>query len=117
VPGPLEHLGLHLEAVAEEDDDQSYGRQSRGEAPRRVEVDHSGAALTEGEAREHEQRGEREEAAMDEAGDQRAADQEEPEDERSRVEVLRAGGGEGPDRSGERVHRSRVSEQAATEGI
>jgi len=104
VPGPLEHLGLHLEAVPEEDDDQRDGRQRGDEASRRVEVEHSGTALPEGEARQHEKRGEREEAATGEAGDQRAADQEEPEDERDGAKLLRSRGGQCLDRSGERVH-------------
>ena len=55
----LEHLALDLEAVAEQDHDQGGEREILDEARVGAEVDPTGAAATEREAGEHEQRRER----------------------------------------------------------
>ena len=52
----LQHLRLHLEPVAEQDQDQRDHRQRLHEARARVEVEHLEPALPEHEAGDHEQR-------------------------------------------------------------
>ena len=85
-PLALEHLRLHLEAVAEQDHDQRDRGQDGDEARARVELEHLQAALAEHEAREDEERGEREEGAVGEARQQRAAHEHGAEDEQRDVE-------------------------------
>ena len=72
-PGRLQHLGLDLEPVAEQDHDQRDDRQVVHEARARVDLEHAEAAVAEQEAGEHEGRGQRQERAVDEAGGERAA--------------------------------------------
>ena len=60
VPGALQHLALDLQAVPEEDHDQRDERQIRRRSPSGAEVEHFEAAVAQHEAREHEQRGQRE---------------------------------------------------------
>ena len=83
VPGRLEHLGLDLEAVAEQDQDQRDDGHGLHEAAARVELEHLEPALPEREAGEHEDRGQRQEAAAGDPGDQRAEDQQPAEDGRA----------------------------------
>jgi hypothetical protein len=87
VPGALEHLGLHLEAVAEEDQDQRDHRQRGDEARRRVERQHLQSPLPQCEPGDHEQRCERKEAAPGDAGDQRSSDEQEAQDGQGFVEL------------------------------
>ena len=88
-PLALEHLRLDLEPVAEQDHDQRDRGQHGHEARARVELEHLQAALAEHEAREHEERGQREERAVGEARQQRAAHQHGAEDEQRDVEGRR----------------------------
>ena len=80
VPGLLQHLGLHLEAVAEQDQHQRDHREALHEVRGRVEVEHLEAALAEHESRHDEERRERQEAAPREARQQRADHQHRAED-------------------------------------
>ena len=89
VPGLLEHLGLDLEAVAEQDHDQREHREVVHEARARVEVEHLQAAMAEGEAGQHEGRRERQERPPHEAGDERSEHQQAAEDEQHDLEAHR----------------------------
>ena len=95
VPLLLEQLRLHLEPVAEQDQDQA--RRSRASATKPDSASNSstlGAALAEGEARQHEERGQREEAALREPRQQRPDDEqaaEHSDGHLERVEVVHGG--------------------------
>jgi len=71
----LQHLGLDLEPVAEQDHDERHGGQPRHEAGLRIEREHVQPALPERESGEHEQRGQREERAVRQPGQQRTGHQ------------------------------------------
>ena len=97
VPRLLEHLGLDLEAVAEQDHDQRDDRQVVHEARARVELEDLQPALAEGEARQDEHRRERQERPPREACDERARHEQRAEDEQHDLELHR-------DRVSQRVH-------------
>jgi hypothetical protein len=86
-PGGLQHLGLDLEPVAEQDHDQGHGGEVVHEGRARVDVEHAEPALAEHEPGDDEHRGQGEERAMGQAGGQRADDEEAAEDQGRDVEV------------------------------
>ena len=105
VPFAAEHLGLDLEAVAEQDHDERDDRQHRHEPACRVELEHAEPAGAEREAGEDEQRRQRQEAASRDPRDERAADEQRPEHRECRlrrrhrgtVSDVRAGDARGAD--------------------
>src|SRR6185437_3316841 len=78
-----QHLGLDLEPVAEQDHDQRDDGEVRDEVAGRVDVEHAQPALPEGEPGEHEQGGQRHEAAPRDPRDERA-EHEQPSEDRER---------------------------------
>ena len=83
-PRLLQHLGLDLEPVAEQDHDQRDDRQRPRRSPTPASNRAPQAALAEHEAGQHEERGQRQEAAPREPGQQRAAHEQRAEDEQRR---------------------------------
>ena len=100
-PGLLQHLGLDLEPVAEQDHDQRDEREVVHEARARVDVEHAEAAVAEQEPGEHEDRGQRQERAVGDARRERTDHQQPAEDERRDVEA----------RGGEHGHADRVAQR------
>ena len=90
-PLALEHLGLDLDAVAEQDHDQRDGGELDDEARLGFELEHLEAAVAQHEAGHHEHGGHRQEAAMRQAGGERAPDQQRPEDQRRDLELVHRG--------------------------
>ena len=87
-PLALEHLALDLDPVAEQDHDQGDGRELDDEARLGVELEHAEPAVAEHEARHHEDRGHRQEAAVRQPGRERTDDQQRAEDERGDLELF-----------------------------
>ena len=87
-PRALQHLALDLEPVAEQDHHQGDHREVGVERSAGVEVDDLQPAVAEHEARDDEQRGEREEGPVRDARQQRPEDEQHGEHEDRRVEVL-----------------------------
>ena len=91
VPGPLEHLGVDLETVAEEDEHERGDREVAHEARPRIDLQDVQPVVAEQEPDEHEDRGQRQERAPREARQQRAADEQRAEHGRRRLERGHAG--------------------------
>ena len=95
VPGGLQHLGVDLEAVAEEDHDQGGEREHAHEARARIEGDEIQGSRADREPSYDEQGRERQEAAPREPGDQGADDEHDAQHRRDAVEVADCGQGRG----------------------
>jgi hypothetical protein len=87
-----EPLLVDLEAVPEQDEDQSDDGQALHELGLRFEVQHAEPRLPEEEAGDDEARGQRQEAALGKARDQGAENQQRAERRERRVQEPDAGG-------------------------